>query len=107
MDLVLCGLTYVTCLVYLDDIIVYASDFDTHLSRVREVFSRLRDARLKLHATKCCLFQRRVAFLGHILSDRGIEVQDDKVAVVRNWPTPRNLTELRAYLGLFLLPAVH
>ena len=100
MDLVLCGLTYLTCLVYLDDIIVYANDFETHLKRVREVFSRLRDANLKLHATKCCLFQRRVAFLGHVLSEKGIEVQEDKVAVVRNWPPPRNLSELRAYLGL-------
>jgi len=100
MDLVLCGLTYVTCLVYLDDIIVYANDFETHLERVREVFSRLRDANLKLHATKCCLFQRRVDFLGHVLSERGIEVQEEKVAVVRNWPPPRNLSELRSYLGL-------
>ena len=100
MDLVLCGLTYVTCLVYLDDIIVYANDFEMHLKRVREVFSRLRDANLKLHATKCCLFHRRVTFLGHVLPERGIEVQEDKVAVVRNWPPARNLSELRSYLGL-------
>jgi len=63
MDLILCGLTYMTCLVYLDDIIVYASNFETHLERVRQVFSRLRVANLKLHATKCCLFQKR-DFLG-------------------------------------------
>jgi len=100
MDLVLCGLTYFTCLVYLDDIIVYANDFETHLKRVREVFSRLRDANLKLNATKCYLFQIRVDFLGHVLSERGIEVQKEKVAVVRNWPLPRNLSELRSYLGL-------
>ena len=77
MDLVLCGLTYIICLVYLDDIIVYANNFETHLSRVREVFSRLRAANLKLQANKCCLFQRRVTFLGHVLSERGIGVQDD------------------------------
>ena len=100
MDLVLCGLTYITCLVYLDDIIVYADDFETHLSRVREVFARLQAAKLKLHAGKCCLFQRRVEFLGHVLSENGIEVQDDKIATVRDWPTPRTLTELRSFLGL-------
>jgi len=100
MDLVLCGLTYITCLVYLDDIIVYANDFETHLSRMREVFARLRAANLKLHAGKCCLFQRRVEFLGHVLSENGIEVQDDKIATVRDWPTPRTLTELRSFLGL-------
>jgi len=98
MDLTLCGLTYSTCLVYLDDIIVYAGDFETHLKRVREVFNRLRAANLKLHGAKCWLFQRRVNFLGHVLSDKGIEAQDDKVEVVRNWPTPHSLTELRSFL---------
>ena len=100
MDLVLCGLTYLTCLVYLEDIIVYANNFETHISRVREVFSRLRAANLKLHANKCCLFQRRATFLGHVLYERGIEVQDDKIAIVRDWPTPRTLPELRSFLGL-------
>jgi len=68
MHLILCGLTYLTCLIYLDDIIVYAKDFETHFSRVRKVFTRLHTANLKLHANKCCLFQRRVEFLGHVLS---------------------------------------
>jgi len=72
MDLVLCGLTYVTCLVYLGDIIVFARDFSTHLSRLAEVFERLKQAGLKLHGTKCSLFQRRVSFLGHVLSGEGI-----------------------------------
>jgi len=67
---------------------------------VREVFTRLQAANLKLHASKCCLFQRRVAFLGHLLSENGIEVQDDKVDAVRDWPTPCNLTELGSFLGL-------
>ena len=48
MDLVLCGLTYETCLVYLDDIIVYSKDFQTHLLRLEEVLRRLRQANLKL-----------------------------------------------------------
>ena len=91
MDLVLCGLTYVTCLVYLDDIIVYSRDFDSHVQRLQEVFDRLRGASLKLHVKKCCLFQRKVAFLGHVLSEAGIEMQEDKVAAVFDWPTPENL----------------
>ena len=109
MDLVLCGLTYDTCLVYLDDIIVYSTDFDTHVQRLQEVFDRLRGANLKLHVKKCRLFQRRVAFLGHVLSEAGIEVQEDKVAAVRDWTTPRNLSELRSFVSgaLFLLPALY
>ena len=100
MDLVLCGLTYVTCLVYLDDIIVYAPDFDTHLTRLQEVFERLRAANLKVHPGKSCFLQQKVDFLGHVLSAKGIEVQDAKIATIRDWPSPRNLRELRSFLGL-------
>ena len=94
MELVLRGLTYVTCLVYLDDIIVFARDFSTHLSRLAEAFERLKQAGLKLHGTKCSLFQRRVSFLGHVLSGDGIEVQAEKVKAVRGWPVPRNILSL-------------
>ena len=100
MDLVLCGLTYTTCLVYLDDIIVYGRSFDEHLMRLREVFSRLRGANLKVHGKKCCFFKRRVSFLGHVLSGHGIEMQDDKIDAVNNWPVPRTISELRSFLGI-------
>ena len=100
MDLVLYGLTYTSVLVYLDDIIVFAMNFDTHVSRLREVLERLRGANLKLHPSKCHLFQRRVSFLGHVISERGVEVQEEKISVVRDWPVPRNITELRSFLGL-------
>jgi len=55
---------------------------------------------LKLHVKKCCLFQRKVVFLGHVLSEAGIEMQEDKLAAVRDWPTPENLSQLRSFLGL-------
>jgi hypothetical protein len=100
MDLVLCGLSYETCMVYLDDIIVYATDFQEHLQRLEQIFERLRSANLKLHPDKCCLLRRKVAFLGHVVSADGIEVQDAKVEAVRQWPTPRNLHETRQFLGL-------
>ena len=54
------------------------------MQRLQEVFERLRGANLKLHVKKCCLFQRKVAFLGHVLSEAGIEMQDDKVAAIRD-----------------------
>jgi len=62
MDLVLCGLTYESCLVYLDDIIVFSQDFDGHVRRLREIFDRLQTAGLKSHMKKCCLFQVRDNF---------------------------------------------
>ena len=99
MDFVLCGLTYASCLVYLDDIIVFAPDFETHVLRLQEVFERLRSANLKLHPSKCFLFQRRVAFLGHTLSENGIEVQTEKIDAIREWSRPRNVREVRQFMG--------
>ena len=82
--------------------ILFSRDCDTHLSRLREIFTRLRGANLKIHTKKCSLFQRRVNFLGHVLTETGIEVQPEKTEAVENWPTPRNLTELRSFVGLCL-----
>ena len=101
MDLVRCGLTYVFCFVYIGNIIVFSKDFDSHLDRLAEIFKRLKQAKLKLHITKCSLFRRRVSFLGHTLSGAGIEVQPKKVRAVEDWPTPQNVTKLRFLLICF------
>jgi len=99
MDFVLCGLSYITCLVYLDDIIVFGRTFEEQLVRLSEVFDRIRQANVKLKLSKCSFFQRKVSFLGQVLSESGIAMQSGTVEVVRDWPPCRNLTELRAFLG--------
>ena len=81
---------------------MYSRDFDSHVQRLQDVFERLRGTNLKQHVKKCCLFQRKVAFLGHVLSEAGIEMQDDKVAAIWDWPTPKNLLQLCSFLGLCL-----
>ena len=86
MDFVLCGLSYMTCLVYLDDIIVFGRTFDEQLVRLREVFGRKRDANLKLKPSKCSLMQRRVSFLGHVVSEAGLSIQNEKIEAIRGWP---------------------
>jgi len=100
MDLVMCGLSYESVLVYLDDLIIMASSFEQLVDRFAVVLDRLRVANLKLNCRKCNLFQRKVSFLGHIVSEAGIEVQPEKTEVVSNWPVPANLSELRSFLGL-------
>jgi len=100
MDVVLCGLSYQTCLVYLDDIIVFGRTFEEQLTRLEEVFGRLGRANLKLKPSKCSLCQRSVEFLGHVVSDQGVTVQESKVAAIRDWPVCKTLTEVRAFLGL-------
>jgi hypothetical protein len=62
METVLRGLTFESCLVYLDDVIVIGSTFEEHLLNLRKVFERFRDARLKLNPEKCHLLQREVKY---------------------------------------------
>ena len=100
METVLAGLQYQICLIYLDDIIVYGKNFDEKIKRLKEVFSRLQDAGLKLKPKKCVLFQRQVSYLGHIVSADGVASDPAKIQNVRDWPTPTNLTEVQSFLGL-------
>ena len=72
MNLVMAGLNFTVCLIYLDDIIVFASDIDTHLQRLSQVLERLAAVGLKLKPSKCHLLQRQVVFLGHVVSEEGI-----------------------------------
>ena len=100
MEVVLKGLSWKTCLVYLDDIIVVGRSFQEHLKNLEEVFGRLRAANLKLSPKKCCIFQEEVRYLGHVVSRNGVAVDPDKTKVVHEWPEPRDKHEVRSFLGL-------
>ena len=79
---------------------MFAADFATHMLRLEQVFSRLRWARLKLRVDKCCFAHRRVVFIGHTISEAGIEPQDRKLDSVRDWPIPTSISEVRTFVGL-------
>ena len=100
MDQVLAGLSWKTCLLYLDDIIVYSRTFQEHTERLKEVLERIQQAGLKIKASKCCLYQGEVAFLGHIVSGEGIQADPAKTRAVQNWEQPNNITDVRSFLGL-------
>jgi hypothetical protein len=87
------------CLVYIDDIVVYASTFDEHLSRLREVLDRLRKANLKLKAKKCAFLQKKIRYLGHVVTPDGIHCDPEKTEVLKSWKQPSNTKELRQFLG--------
>ena len=70
---------------------------DKHLTEVLTVF---RKSQLYANPKKCALFQKKVTFLGHVISPDGVGMEYDKVAAIRTWPTPKNLTQLRGFLGL-------
>ncbi len=101
MELVLSGLSWKICLIYLDDVIVYDGNFYDALDRLKEVWQRTLAAHnLKLKPSKCCLMRDRVPFLGHYVSHEGVEVDPMKTAAGQDWPTFRTVKDVRAFLGL-------
>ena len=100
MDTVLTGRNFEICLAYLDDIILFSHDLDSYLDRLQRLFERLREANLKLKPSKCQILQRQVKFLGFTVSSDGVGTDPDKVEAIRNWPTPQNLRQSRAFVGL-------
>ena len=93
------GLHFDTCLVYLDDIVVFARTPEEHLQRLAVVFRRLSDAGLKLKPEKCSFFRTSVHFLGHVVSADGIATDPEKIRAVTEWPVPNSVTEVRSYLS--------
>lgn len=100
LQMIVNGLQWQTCLIYLDDIIVFGSNFQEHLNRVKEVLERIRKAGLKLKPNKCQLFQKEVSFLGHVINKNGITPNPDNIAKIIDWPIPKTLTEVRQIIGM-------
>ena len=94
MELVLAGLHWTTCLLYIDDIICFSKTIDEHIARLDEILNRIRQAGLKLSPNKCNLFQRSVSFLRHVVSENGVSTAPEKLAAIKEWPTPRNIHEV-------------
>ena len=100
MDRVLAGLHWETCLFYLDDIIVFSSTWEEHLARLREVFERLRHAKLKLGAAKCTFAAKEVSYLGHRVTEERLLPDPSLLAAIRDIPPPTTATEIRSFLCL-------
>ena len=100
MNDVLRDLINKTCIVYIDDIIVWSKDFQTHLVHLQQIFDRLEKANLTLKASKCQFAVKRVKYLGHILSSTGVEPDPEKISVVADYKPPKNPKQVRQFLGL-------
>ena len=87
------------CLIFLDDILIFSKTFEEHLSRLEGVFSRLKKHNLKLKPSKCELFMKEVKYLGHIVSENGVQTDPEKVKALKEWPIPTNVKTLRSFLG--------
>src|ERR1700709_430692 len=90
----LVGLVDVTCVVYLDDILIYSEDPDQHTKAVREVLERLQQHQLFVNLEKCEFDTEKVEFLGFVISLEGVAMESSRVTAIQDWPTPRNAREV-------------
>ena len=100
IETVLRGLQWEECIVYRDDIIVASDSMRQCLDHLEHVFQRLQETVLKLKPSKCSFFRKSVQFLGHVVSENGIHTDSDKIAVVKIWPVPKTLKQVRSFLGI-------
>jgi transposase InsO family protein len=100
MDTTFAGLKWLICLVYLDDVVVWASTWDEHLSRVRRVLQRCRERNLGLKAKKSFVGFNELRILGHTVNNEGRFPDDKKVVAISALADPKNKAELACFLGM-------
>ncbi len=86
---------------YLDDLIVFSKDLESHLKHLEIVFNKFRNEGLKLKLSKCHFAKKEVEYLGHLVSEEGVKPNNNKIVAVKEYPRPKSVSELRAVLGLF------
>ena len=103
MNMVLSGLNWITCIVYVDDIICFSKTFNEHLERLEEIFIRLTGAGLTLKLKKCNFLAKEVEYLGHVVDAKGRRPHPRNLAALRDIPVPSGknaVTQVQGFVGL-------
>ena len=89
-----------SCLVYIDDIIIFGKTFAEMLQKLKKVMSKLREANFKMNRSKCSFGETRLEYLGHIVSKAGIEPNPEKIDSILQIPAPTSKREVQSFLGM-------
>ncbi|KAL0560774.1 hypothetical protein IC582_001187 [Cucumis melo] len=87
-------------LVFFDDILIYSRNLEDHLKHIETVFLVLRKHELFANRKKCSFGLAKVEYLGHLISNKGVEVDPEKIKAITDWPKPTSVRETRGFLGL-------
>ena len=98
-SVVLAGLLYFICELYLDDILIYARSHEEFLERLRKVFERLRKHKLTVNPTKCSFGMSEVEYVGHVINEKGLSFSHEKKEKVFNIPKPTIGKHLKSFIG--------
>jgi hypothetical protein len=93
--------------VYLDDILIYSTNYDEHIDHLSRVFHKLEQAQFYLQMDKCQFLASELRFLGHIIRNHQIHPQSEKLRKLEAWNEPRNNAELLSFLGVINYVAPH
>lgn len=97
MTMAMAGLTYEKCMVYQDDLVVFGRNLGEKIKNLQDVFERLRKVNLKLNPVKCDFFKKEMLYLGHVVSGDGVVPDPEKIKVVKNYPCPRSVDEVKRF----------
>ena len=100
MELALSNLQWITCLIYIDDIIVFGKTFEQHMSRVEEVLERIKAAGLKLKPEKTEMLQKEVVCLCHVVSGKGVRPNPTNIEKIISWPKPKNAKQVKQLVAM-------
>ena len=84
---------------YLNDILIYSKTKKKHIKHVTAVLEALEKADVRINGAKSVFHVQRVNFLGYVLTTDGVEMDPVKTAAIRDWPTPKNVTEVQEFMG--------
>lgn len=98
MEQILGDRIFSTLIVYLDDVLVFSRTIE-HMSRLRELFDPMRNYGLKFKPKKCTIFATKVSYLGYQVSEEGIAPDPSKIEAVAEWPVPKTVKDVRAFIG--------
>nr|CAI5859444.1 unnamed protein product [Callosobruchus analis] len=87
-------------MIYVDDLLVFSDNIDQHLEHLGILFDKLLAEGITVKLRKCQFLRQQVVFLGHIISSEGVRMDPDRIESIVKFPAPRNVKELRAFLGL-------
>jgi hypothetical protein len=88
-------------LVFFDDLLIYNKTWEKHLKHVDVILGIMEKQSLYAKESKCEIGMTEVLYLGHIIGAKGVQVHQEKIQAIINWPTPKTLTELKSFLSIF------
>ena len=93
-------LNYSTCLVYLDNVVIYSSTQEGHLKHLQAVLEWFQLHRLKLKPSKCEFHKEKIEYLGYSVSSKGVWPSRDNLKAIAKYPEPTTYTAIKGFIGL-------